>query len=185
MKQYHQYQMDFSCKWIGSSAFCMGLSLFLSALFYLGYCNMQDVSVWELIVCLWLPLILGITYLVLLRILRWNAPGVYAMIGAAVCLVLILQSLTAGSAGRIVLGIPIYLLCGVVLLIVMGGFFPAKLPAMLMFGIAIAIRVVFFDLAGLSVSEWVAEGAALACLASLLFLPMGLKEINKRKRERS
>lgn len=185
MKRYHQYQMDFEGKWLNISALCMGISLFLSALYYLGLNNMSDISVWERIVCLWLPMILGIGYLVLLRVLKWNAPGVYAIIGAMLCVVLILQSMTVGGAGKIVLSIPIYLLCAVVLLVVMGGFFPAKLPAMLMFGIAIGIRVLFFDLVGLTLAQWVAEGAGLACLASLLFLPMGTKTVNKRKRERT
>ena len=185
MKQYHQYQMDFEGKGTGFSALCMGISVFLSALYYLGFSNMADVGVWELIVCLWLPVVLGIGYLVLLRILKWNAPGIYAMIGAGMCLLLILQSFCSGSAGRVVIGIPVYLVCGVVLMIVVGGFFPAKLPASLMFGIAIGVRVVFFDLGGLTVMEWMAEGAALACLASLLFLPMGLKEVNRKRRDRS
>ncbi len=185
MKQYHQYHMHFGSDWLNFSALFMGISLFLSALYYLGFTNFKDVPTWELIICFWVPMVLGFTYLVLLRVKQWNAPGVYAILGAVMCIVLLLQSFTVGGAGQGIVCLPIYLLSAVVLLVVMGGFFPARLPAMLMFGIAIGVRVVLFDLVGLILAQWVTEGATLASLASLLCLPMGVKSVSKRRRERS
>ena len=184
MKQYHRYEMNFDSAWVSNASLCMGISLFASALYYLGFTNFKDVPAWELTVCFWLPMILGFTYLVLLRVKQWNAPGAYAILGAVLCVVLLLQSLRSGNIGQIIISLPLYIISAVVLLVVMGGFFPAKLPAMLMFGITIGVRVVVFDLVGLTFAQWITEAATLACLASLLFLPMGTKEIEKKRRER-
>ena len=185
MKQYHQYHMNFGSDWLNFSALFMGISLFLSALYYLGFTNFKDVPTWELIICFWVPVAIGFTYLVLLRVKQLNAPGAFAIMGAVICIVLLLQSFTVGGAGQGIVCLPLYLLCAIVLLVIMGGYFPAKLPAMLMFGITIGVRIVLFDLVGMTLSQWITEGATLACLASMLFLPMGTKTVNRRKKERS
>lgn len=181
MKRYHQYKMDFEGRGVQWSAVCMGVAIFLSALYYLGIRNMKDVGGLELLVCLWLPVIAGVAYLVLLRIVRFNAPGVYAIFGAAFCAILILSSFVSGSALRMIIGIPAYLICGAALLIVVGGYFPARLPAVLLFGIAIGLRVILFDLGRLSITQWIEEGAQLFMLAAFMFLPLGLKSINKKE----
>ena len=176
--------MNFDSKWVANASLCMGISLFASALYYLGFTNFKDVPGLELAFCFWLPMILGFTYLVLIRVKQWNAPGAYAILGAVMCLMLVLQTVVTGNTAEIIIALPLYILSALVLVVVMGGFFPAKLPAMLMFGVTIGVRVMFFDLVGLTLAQWITEAAKLACLASLLFLPMGTKEITKKRRER-
>lgn len=182
MKQYYQYQMDFSGKWLGYSALCMGMSLFLTALYYLGLNNLKDIGTGELIFCLWLPLMGGVGYLALLRIKQWNAPGIYAIIGAVFCVLYILGSFTGGAVKGL-FAVPAYVICGAVLLVIVGGFFPAKLPAALVFGIVIVLRIILFDLGRLSWQQWIQEGAPLFSMAAFMFLPLGLTSVNKRNRE--
>ena len=181
MKQYHQYKMDFSGKWVACTALCMALSLFLSALYYLGFRNLKDIGTGELIFCLWLPLILGVAYIALMCGVRRDAPGIYGLMGAVYCVLCILGSFT-GSAGRGVLAIPAYLLCALALLIVVGGFFPAKLPAMLFFGAVIVLRILFFDLGRLSWLEWIKEAAVLFGNASFMILPLAMRDKRRKKR---
>lgn len=183
MKQYHRYKINFSGKFVGVSAACMGISAFMTALYYLGICNMSDFSGAELIFCLWLPLIAAVAYIVLLGAVRLNAPGIYAIMGSVICGILIFGTFFSGDVGRIFLGIPCYLLCILILIIVVGGYFPAKLPASLMFGITIGMQLVVFDIGRLSLLEWIREAQSLFACASLLFLPMCLKETKKRKKE--
>lgn len=179
MKQYRRYQMNFAGEWLRRSAMCMGMSVFLLAVCYLGIYNLQDLTFGELLTGFWLPLILGVVYVVLLRGIKWNAPGVYAILCAAFCLVYILGSFQTENAFRILLSIPGYILAAVVYLVVVGGYFPAWLPASLYFLGAILIRILFFD-HGLSVTDWLKEGATLLSMASFALLPVGLKQVKNR-----
>lgn len=181
MKQYYQYRMKFNGKSLEFSALCMGLSLFLSALYYLAICGLDAFSTGVLIVQLWLPLLFGIVYLVLLRGIRWNAPGIYAIIGTLFCMIYILDAFISGSMGKILLAVPSWVLCAVALIIVIGGFFPSRVPASLLIGIAIGLRVLLFDVGRLSPLEWIAESTHLFSMAAFLFLPIGLKERKRRK----
>ena len=180
MKQYRQYQMNFTGKCAGYSAACMGLSMFLAALYYLGLNYLADTGAGELIFCLWLPLVSGTAYLVLLRVMRWNAPGTYAIIGAVFCVISIFGSFAVG-AGRGVFAIPVYLICAAVLLVVVGGFFPSSLPVALVFGIAIVLRILLLDIGRLSLVQWVREGAHLFAMGAFVFLPGALTRVKNRK----
>ncbi len=181
MKQYHQYRMYFNAKSLDFSALCMGLSMFLSVMYHLAFRGLDAFSTGTLIIQLWLPLFFGMLYLVLLRGIRWNAPGLYAIIGAVFCVIYILDAFTSGSVGKILLGVPSWLICAAALVIVVGGYFPSRLPASLLFGLAIGLRVVLFDIGRLNALEWVAEAAHLFSMAAFLFLPVGLKERKRRK----
>ena len=183
MKQYHKYQMNFKSKFAAASVVCMGISMFLTALYYLGLCYLSDFSAGKLVVCLWLPMLLGIAYVVLMGVVRLNAPGTYALLGVIGCVIQILGTFVSGDMGRVLLGIPANLLAIIVLIIVVGGYFPAKLPAALVFGIVIALRLVVFDIGRLSLLQWVEESAWLFMLASFMFLPLSLKETRKTRKE--
>lgn len=177
MKQYRRYRMDFSGEWLRRSAMCMGFSVFVQAVYYLGICNLQDLGFGTLLIGLWLPMLLGVGYVVLLRGLKWNAPGVYGLLCAAFCVVYILGALLTGNVLRIILAIIGYLLCAAVYLIVVGGYFPSWLPAVLVFVAAMVLRVILFDLGRLSVSDWIAEAGTLSSMAAFALLPLGLKKV--------
>lgn len=176
MKQYHRYRMDFSGEWLRRSAMCMGMSILLLAVYYFGIHNLSDFGFGKLLVCLWLPLILGTAYVILLRGLKYDAPGVYALICAGFCLVYILGTFVSGSGLRVMLGIPGYLLSAAVYLIVVGGYFPSWVPASLAFCAAVSLRVLLFDVGRLQIADWIAEGSVLCSMAAFIFLPVGLKK---------
>lgn len=180
MKQYHQYRMQFNSKGVLYSSVCMGISLFLSVLYYLAVNSLDTFSGGILVTQLWLPLILGIAYLVLLRGVRYNAPGLYAIIGVFFCLLYILGSFGSGSFAQVLVALLCWTVCAAALVVVMGGFFPSRLPASLLFGIAIGLRVLLFDLGRLSLVEWLGEAPHLFSMAAFLLLPLGLKERARR-----
>lgn len=181
MKRYHVYRMNFASEWIRRSAMCMGLAVFLMATYYLGLHGLSDFGFGVMLLHFWLPLLLGIAYIVLIRVIRWDAPGIYAIGCAVFCLIFLLQAVTSGNGFRFILGLPGYFLCGAIYLVVIGGFFPSKLPASLVFLIAIVARVILFDVGRLSLVNWVREGAVLFAMAAFLFLPLGIHSAKKKE----
>lgn len=180
MKQYRRYQMNFAGEWLRRSAMCMGLSVFLLAVYYLGFHNLKDFSFGTLLVGFWLPLILGVVFVVLLRGLKWNAPGIYALLCVAFCLVYILGTFLTGSVLRILIGIPVFALCAAVYIVIVGGYFPSWMPASLYFAGVIVVRLLVFD-SGLSgITDWIKEAAVLCSMGAFLLLPMGLKEVKRK-----
>lgn len=182
MKQYHTYIMNLNSKFTTASLSCMGMSVFLTALYYFGCNNLRDFSIGRLIFCLWFPLILSGAYIVLLKIRRFNAPGVYAIMGCIACLLEILGCFTSGHTGQGLFHIPMNLIAMVVLVIVIGGKFPYVAPAVILFGVIIGFRVVFFDLGSLDLLAWISEGAWLFLLSAFMLLPLCLTDISERKK---
>ena len=183
MKQYHIYKMDFGSDWMRRCGMSMGFSVFFLAAYYLGLHRFSDFTFGTLLLHFWLPLLLGVGFIVLTRVVKLNAPGIYAMIGAAFCLVYLLQAVTSGNGFRFILGLPGYFLCGAIYLVVLTGFFPSKMPACLVFLIAIVVRFILFDIGRLSIGGWIREGAVLFALAAFMLLPMGM--ISAKKKELS
>lgn len=181
MKQYHRYRMDFTGKWVKASASFMGLSVFALAVWYFGFCNLQDFGLGALVMGLWIPFILGAVYILLMQVLRWNAPGVYAILGAMFCAIYILGLFSSGDMLRILLGTAGYAFSAVILVAVVGGYLPDKLIAPVVFAIVIGVRVLCFDVHTLSGLEWIEESATICSQAALLCLPMGLKNAKRKE----
>ena len=93
-KQYLRYQIDFNGKWAQPAALLMGLAFFLRLVYYLCLVSLHDCGFGEILFSMLLPLLLTCGYIVLLRVVKLNAPGIYGMIGAALCLLLWLLSLS-------------------------------------------------------------------------------------------
>ncbi len=179
MKRYHRYQIDYQGKAIWLSGICIALSVFLQAVYDLFLQGIGTVGVLAQIFNLWLPLILSMGYLVLLRIIKWNAPGTLALIGAAFCLLLMLQLFTCGAVLRIILGILGYLVGGALLIFCAGGFLPGRLVASLVFLVILVLRLLLFRSAtGL---DWIAEISDLSVIAGLMFLPISFHDPMNQK----
>ncbi len=177
MKVYHRYQMDFNGKWMKGSLLGVAFAVILLAAYYLCWPGLQGVGVAEILFSMALPMIIATAYIVLARLMRLNAPGVYAIIGAALCVVLIISLLDMGLV-RLVLGILCYILGGAALLACAGGFLPGRLPVSLIFSAAFAVRLVL-DLLNFRATHWLAEGAILAILLSLICMPRAFKAVNE------
>lgn len=172
MKQYHRYQMDFESSWLHWSAICVGVAMFLRVIYFLGlqYLEAAGALIWSL----WIPLGLGLVYVVLLRGIRLNTPLAYALIGVMMCLCLLVGAFTSGHILKILLGSLGYLACCGILVICVSGYLPGRLPAAVCFGILLGCRVLLFDLGRIDGMDWMITLADWASLASLMCLPMGM-----------
>lgn len=181
MKRYYRYRIDFDGKAVWLSGICMGIAVFLLAVCYLLVRELTEVGVVRQIFLLWLPVALCLTYIVLIRIVRWNAPGAFAILGAVMCAWLMITAIFAGGVGRIILAVLVYLLCGGVLILSAGGFLPGRLPATVCFAAVLAGRLLIFALGKVSGIAWLEELAALCVIAGLMLLPLGFQKIKKKE----
>lgn len=172
MKQYHRYRMDFDSNWLRWSASCVGASIFLLAVYHLGfqYLDAPGSIIWDL----WLPFGLGMVYIVLLQGIRLNAPGLYAILGVFMCLFLMICVFATGDVLRIILAVIAYPVCGAALILCAGGFLPGRLPASVCFGVVLAVRLLCYDFGHITGAAWLTELAHLGFIASLFCLPIGM-----------
>lgn len=175
LKQYTRYQMDFQSKWTSACGILMGFSFFVRLIYFFGLTNIYDMGIVEILFTMILGTALCLGYLVTLSVMRLNAPGIYGILGAIHCVLLIFGSFSSGDPLRIVLAVLWYALAAGVLIMTVGGYLPGRLLAMLMFAIPILVRVFFYDLGHLGILQWVREFGILLALVGLACLPMGLK----------
>ena len=180
LKQYLLYQMDFKGKWAQPAAILMGLSFFLRIVCYFGLRFLSDWTFFDVIFQIFLPLLLSGTYVVLIRAIRLNAPGVYGLIGAGLCILTFLWSFSSGSVLYILLCLVYYLAAGVVLLGTSGGYLPGKLLSSALFAIPVIIRLFGLDVFTLKIDGLFLELSVLLQLASLFCLTRCFKEAKRR-----
>lgn len=183
LKRYERYQIDFSGKMVIATCAFLGMSLFLRILHYFFLGAFSVCSTAELIFLIILPAFAVIVYIVLMRCIRWNAPGVYGIIGCVFCLLLMGWNFASGNTFRIVLSVIWYLLSALMLLAVSGGFFPARILASSCFLFALLARILFFDAGEPSLQEWIPEASDLCILLSQLCFPLTLKTTRHKATE--
>ena len=174
LKQYTRFSVNFDSKWIAAASAMMGLSFFLRIVYYFALVSLRDVGFIELMSSVIIGILLCGGFVVCLQCLRMNAPGLYGMIGAAQCLMIIILSFTTGDAWRIVLAIIWYVLTGLILLATVGGYLPGRLLAAVMFVIPLVVRFFFYDIGHIGLIRWVQELAVLSILVALPCFVMGL-----------
>lgn len=177
LKQYLRYQMDFSSKWVRNSAFLIGLSFFARILYSFVFSDVTQFSVGTWIFQLILPLLACISYIVLIRLVKWNAPGVYAILGTVLCLFVIVWNFSSGNILRVILSILFYTAASVALLGTAAGFFPGKFIPSIIFAALFAFRMLFYFPVQSGIGVWVLEISVLSIIASLYSLPMGFVPI--------
>ena len=180
LKQYIQYQMDFKGKWAQPSAVLMGLSFFLRIVCFFGLRFLSDWTFFDVVFQIFLPLLLSGAYVVLIRALRLNAPGLYGLIGAGLCVLMFLWSFSSGSIWYILLCLVFYTAAGVVLLATSGGYLPGKLLSSVLFAIPLIIRLLGLNVLTLKIDGLFLELSELLQLASLLCLTRCFKEAKRR-----
>lgn len=180
LKRYAHYQMNFSAKSVTASCAFMGLSLFLRMLHYLGFYSLSSFGFGTILFSIVLPAAASIAYIVLLRCLRWNAPGIYGMLGCVFCLLALIDGLTSGNFLRIVLSIPWYPAAALILLAMVSGYVPGKFLPCLLFLIPIAFRLMVLALGGAGLLQWTAASCELCALASLACVPYTLLSVKTR-----
>jgi uncharacterized MnhB-related membrane protein len=183
-KKTHDYRMDFESRQHFAAPALMGVAFFLRAVYYFGFTRPETVGAWNLIIFLILPMLLEAAFMVLMRGMRYNAPGMYGILGAVYCLLLMLQSFQTGSVVRIILSVIAYLVCGAALVVVTGGLLSRGVAVTALF-VTLAVRFLFFDLSGYVFSfrivGFIREAAALCGILGLGLLSLGLKEKTTKK----
>lgn len=171
MKQLVRYKLNFDSKFLAASGVLMGMAFFMQAVYYFGVADLAQVGVAELILGLIMPMLLEAAWCILLRGIRLNAAGVFAILGAIFSLLLIVQTCFFGGVFQIILAILGYLLAAVAFLAVAGGFIPYRFVAATVYAVVLCIRFLAFGMAGfLSNKDWegiLLEAPALCLLAAM------------------
>ena len=174
MKQYNRCVMDPDGKWTRSSVLCMAGALFTLAVYYFGLRGLISVGFLEAVFCLFLPLIVMGAFIALIHFKRWNAPGLFAIMGLMLCIFLFFGLFGSGSILRIILGLVWYPLCALILVGCAGGYLPGKKPAIYAFPVAIFFRLIL-NLGRIGLFGWVYELSAMLTLAALGCLIMSFE----------
>lgn len=157
----------------------LGLSFFLRTVYYFACVRVEEVGFLELLLWMILPMLLEGALIVLLRVLRLDAPGLYAILGAAFGLVLMLQLIGYGSLLRVILGILAYLGCGVLFLGVAGGFL-SKQIAVAAYLVTALVRFFGFEMVqyvfNLRVIDFIKEVTGLLAVAGMMYIVASFKQ---------
>ena len=180
LKQHVRYDMHFNGTWANICMGSIGISFFLRALYYFGIVNLQDIGGGEVFLCLILPLLVFSVFIALFRIIKWNAPGIYAIVGCVICLLLMMWNFSTGDILRIILSVLVYFLGSVLLLATAGGYLRIKAPATIVFAAILLFRVLLYTKDQNGFSELVIEFSSFFAILSLLALTLCFKPHGKR-----
>lgn len=175
----YRYHMDPDSRaHIASSAF-MGGAFFLRVAYYFGFTRPESAGFWNLLIFLILPALLECGYMVMVRGLRLDLPGVYGIMGAIYFILMLLQSFQVGSVLRIILSIPAYLCCAAAIVGTGWGMLSKSLVNAVLV-LTFVVRVLAFDLTGyilrFRVIPFIREAAALCGIIGMICFITGLKD---------
>lgn len=175
MKPNFRYQMDFNGKAAKWSVICMAASFFATLVAYFGLTNMADCSFGEILFLMILPAILSGAYVFFMKIKQLNAPGIYGLIGAGLCLAVLIGCFLSGNAIRIILGLVWYIASALVLLACAGGYVSGHSLVAGMFGVAIVFRLLFLTAGITNPLQLCKDISGTLALAALMLLPLSMK----------
>lgn len=176
MKPFYRYQIDFNGKWIRWSLFSMAISFFFFMLYTFGVSNLATVGFFKAVFVMLLPTVLTACYVVFLKIKELNAPGIFGLIGAGICLGALIGTFYSGSAIRIIIGLIWYPVCAIMLLSCVGGYLPSVVPAAVVFGVTIFVRLFYLLFAGLKIDVLASEPAFIFSFTAFVCLVFSLKQ---------
>ncbi len=167
--------IDFDGKWCKPSAMLMAASLFLRAVYYFGTTNFLDIHFIEVVLCAFGGLAVSGVYLYSLYIKRHNAPGLYGLLGAALCVILIVWSFFSGNIIRMILAAGWYSIAAGVILFTSTGKMNNKSLCTAMFVIPMVVRFFVFDIGRLGVFGWILELSYFLAMAAIACIPSFIK----------
>lgn len=176
MKPFYRYQIDFNGKWIRWSLLSMAISFFFFMMYTFGVSNLATAGFLKALFVMLIPTALSACYVVFLKIKELNAPGIYGLIGAGICLGALMGTFYSGSAIRIIMGLIWYPICVIMLLCCVGGYLPSVVPAAVVFGVTIFVRIFYLLFAGMKIDVLASELAFIFSFAAFVCLAFGLKQ---------
>lgn len=177
MRPCTSFTMNFKTRWSTLAAVFLALSFFLRVIHFTILSNITTFGGGALFLHLILPLLLCIIGMILFRALRLRHPLIYAILGALLCIMLLIWNCSSGNVLRIVLSVIWYLVCGSALVMTALGFIPWKLPVSTAFAVALFVRLFVYDLGKIAKLGWVPEGSALCILAALFCMTRCFSEV--------
>lgn len=145
LTKYARCHIRMQSRWASASAVCMGISVFLRAVYYFGLINLRDLNGFEIAMDVIFPMIIAGGYLVMIKGLQLNSPTLFGgLIGLYAVNYLLLMNATA--AGVIV---GVLLVISAALFIATGmGYIPVQTPVVAAAGVLVLFRFVVVDLNG-------------------------------------
>ena len=179
MKLYRRYRMDYQGRWLNPFCILCGLAFFLRVAYYFMFMNPTQCGMGEILFSMILPLLTTAAAMVVLKYFKLNAPGIVGIIGAFMCLSLLVGTFFAGGALRIILGILLYGTAAVLLIGTVGGYVPTRQFVLLLLSLCFLIRILFFR-PGFTLLGWVLELSDLTMLLSLILLPVTMVPVKSK-----
>ncbi len=143
LKQVVRYRLDFDARAVTTSSVLMALAFFLQAVYFFGFADLRHIGFFAIAFQLILPMLVEIAWLVLLRGVRLNAPGLFGILGAVLCALIMVQTVVTGEILGAIFSVPTLLLAGLLVLAVTGGMMTSCVPAVIVCIATIAARVLF------------------------------------------
>lgn len=183
MKPTVVYKLRFDSKWLVWSAVMMGIAFFAQAFDFIGLRLMQGISTAHMILYMILPMLLEAAWCVLIRGNYEDRAKIGGIIGAALCLLLLVQAVICGKIVLIIFGIASCLIAGAILVLVTWGFIPHRHFGFLVLAALVALRVILFGIVDAVFSlNWaaiLAELPAVCSFASMMFFFGGIYPMKK------
>ena len=133
MKRLVRYQLNFESKWLTLSGVMMGVAFFLLALDYFALRQLQNLTLWHMMLWLILPMTLETLWCVPLRSEMWKRAEIHGVFSAMICLLLLGQTVMTGGVIPIVISSVFYVICGAAAILITFGFIAHRALGMLVF----------------------------------------------------
>ena len=180
LKQVARIYMKLNGEWAERAGFLAGCAFFLRIVYYFGFMNVTQIGFWEILSGMILPMALWIAFMVLMRGMRLNAPGMYALLLCGFCLLTILESFGSGMVAHIILSILCYPLLGALILATTGGYLDNKNYLAAASMAILVLRFLIFDLRtyilNFSLISFIPEASTLCGIGVVFCLAMSLKK---------
>jgi len=192
LKKYFEYRMNFRRNWTTASGALMGMALFARMVFYFGLTDISRCNTFELVFSMALPLLLSACYIILLKFVKLNAPGIFGILGAVMYLLVMMGNIYAGDVLRSILSVISYLTVIFLLIATVGGYLPDKIFVLAVGSLIPIFRFFLYELGGWVVADGLTGKMTylagnmvsisdLMILFSLFCLPMCMKPSKNEK----
>lgn len=130
-------------RWASASSVCMGISVFIRAVFYFGLTNLRDLSGFEVAMDVILPMIVAAAYLIVLKGLLLNSPLLF---GGMIAILGVNDLFTNSSGGAGVFGGVLLLVFAALFLATGLGYLPNRIGVVCGAAVLVLYRVFAVDL---------------------------------------
>ena len=173
-----RYFVNLESAWTHYATVLTGLSFFLLVVNFFGIRNLADCGLLEILFSMVLPMVIWITFMVLLRGVRLPYANLYGLLGALYCVCMIIHGLSYENIFQIIFAVIWYCLTAVICLGTTGGYIANRAYMAWAFLLPVIYRIIFVDLGRyilkLDILGFMPEAAALSGLTVFGFFAFAL-----------